>query len=376
MAKHDPNVLADALRAFRDFGATPRERKADIEAGLVESGLQALQGGDRDSTGYLQQRPSQGWGPVGESAYKDTLQFLRAARKLTSQGFKGSAGALAQAVQRSAFPARYDQRAGDAESLLGGTGGDIAGGRGPTRAGAAATGQATPWDLSGGGGDSAAFLSALLKPQQPVIQSSGVQDPSFSARSNIRMPQGYQAPAAGGGPVAKGASIDDALALVSSLQGASLPDAQTQGGGSGGTQAGVTSEASPRASGGRFSGRLPVGKAGKVIGTPYAGTHNLGNWQSDNAVDIAVPVGTPMVALQDGVVLKVRHHPQGAGRFAGDQITIRGANGNEYFYAHGVADVKAGQRIRKGQELGTTGSANGVAHLHFGQMKGDPRQHT
>lgn len=121
---------------------------------------------------------------------------------------------------------------------------------------------------------------------------------------------------------------------------------------------------------------LPTAKRGKVIGTPYSGTHTLGDWQSDNAVDIAVPVGTPMVALQDGTIVKVRRHPQGASRFAGDQITIQGANGNEYFYAHGVARVKPGQRIRKGQVLGTTGSANGVAHLHFGQRQGDPRQHT
>jgi murein DD-endopeptidase MepM/ murein hydrolase activator NlpD len=137
----------------------------------------------------------------------------------------------------------------------------------------------------------------------------------------------------------------------------------------------VTGRASS-ASGRTLSAHSPVGRKAKVIGTPYKGTHTLGNWQSDNAVDIAVPVGSPMVALQDGVVVRVRHHPQNGGRFAGDQITIRGANGNEYFYAHGKASVKPGQRIRKGQKLGTTGSANGVAHLHFGQQRGDPRQHT
>jgi murein DD-endopeptidase MepM/ murein hydrolase activator NlpD len=143
----------------------------------------------------------------------------------------------------------------------------------------------------------------------------------------------------------------------------------------------VTSPGVPASTGGGGSvagGAVhsPVGRRAKVIGVPYQGTHTLGNWQSDNAVDISVPIGSPMLALQDGVVVKVRHHPQGAGRFAGDQITVRGANGNEYFYAHGVAHVRPGQRIRKGQKLGTTGSANGVAHLHFGQMRGDPRMHT
>lgn len=137
-----------------------------------------------------------------------------------------------------------------------------------------------------------------------------------------------------------------------------------------------TTTRTAKGAGPRLPAHSPVGRKAKIIGTPNSGTHTLGNWQSDNAVDLSVPVGSPMVALQDGVVVKVRHHPQDGGRFAGDQITVRGANGNEYFYAHGKASVKPGQRIRRGQKLGTTGSANGVPHLHFGQMKGDPREHT
>lgn len=141
--------------------------------------------------------------------------------------------------------------------------------------------------------------------------------------------------------------------------------------------AAASSPSSPSDDGGRvYSAGAPVVGKFTTIGGPGQGTHTLGNWQSDNAIDIAIPVGAPMVALQDGVVVKVRNHPQDGGRFAGDQITIRGANGNEYFYAHGKASVRPGQKIRRGQKLGTTGSANGVAHLHFGQMRGDPRQHT
>jgi murein DD-endopeptidase MepM/ murein hydrolase activator NlpD len=117
---------------------------------------------------------------------------------------------------------------------------------------------------------------------------------------------------------------------------------------------------------------FPLAKLGKLIGFPHTGTHTLGNWQSDNAVDIAVPVGTPMVAMEDGVVTKVTRHPQGAGRFAGDQITIT-AGGQSYFYAHGISSVRPGQRVKAGQVLGTSGSANGVAHLHFAVMKGNPQ---
>lgn len=140
----------------------------------------------------------------------------------------------------------------------------------------------------------------------------------------------------------------------------------------------VNSTQAPTGAVGRATGRVePAGAGAKVIGLPHQGTHTLGNWQSDNAVDIAVPVGTPLKALQDGVVVKVKHGSQDGGRFAGDQVTIKGANGNEYFYAHGSkTNVKPGQRIKRGQVIGRSGSANGVAHLHFGQMKGDPRQHT
>jgi murein DD-endopeptidase MepM/ murein hydrolase activator NlpD len=134
-----------------------------------------------------------------------------------------------------------------------------------------------------------------------------------------------------------------------------------------GKRAGAAATGSPSAS-------YPLSRRATLIGTPHAGTHTLGNWQSDNAVDLGVPNGTRMIALDDGVVVKVRHHPMNVGRFAGDQITIRGDHGNSYFYAHGASSVKAGDRVRRGQSLGTTGSANGVPHLHFGVQHGDPRQ--
>jgi len=119
----------------------------------------------------------------------------------------------------------------------------------------------------------------------------------------------------------------------------------------------------------------PTGRRGKIIGTPYVGTHSLGNWQSDNAVDISVPAGTPLIAVENGRVVKVVRHPQNGGRFAGDQITVQGESGNSYFYAHGsTTAVTAGQQIKAGQIIGRSGSANGVPHLHFGVQNGDPRQ--
>src|SRR5581483_3802475 len=47
----------------------------------------------------------------------------------------------------------------------------------------------------------------------------------------------------------------------------------------------------------------PLGARGEVIGLPYQGSHTLyDNWESDNALDIATPVGTPVYAVADGTI--------------------------------------------------------------------------
>ncbi len=119
------------------------------------------------------------------------------------------------------------------------------------------------------------------------------------------------------------------------------------------------------------SGKYPLGAHGLIIGRPYQGTHTRGNWQSDNAMDIRIPNGTPVIALDDGVIAKAYNAPSGV--TAGWQVTLRSAD-NAWFYGHlKTITVRAGQRVRKGQVIGTSGSANGVPHLHIGQQVGRPR---
>jgi len=118
-------------------------------------------------------------------------------------------------------------------------------------------------------------------------------------------------------------------------------------------------------------GTYPLGLRGPIIGTPFAGTHTRGNWQSDNALDIRIPNGTPVIALDDGVIVKTYKAPSGV--TAGWQVTLRSSN-NAWFYGHlTTVSVKAGDRVRKGQAIGTSGSADGVPHLHIGQQVGRPR---
>jgi hypothetical protein len=125
MAKLDPEqkkVLNAFLREAQRLRATPKETEALIEAGLVEANLRNPNYGDRDSIGSLQERSHYGSPQRRLNPSLAARRFLSEARTLTKKGFKGSSGQLAQAVQRSAFPERYDQRDAQAKALLRGAG--------------------------------------------------------------------------------------------------------------------------------------------------------------------------------------------------------------------------------------------------------------
>ncbi|MFY1687889.1 FG-GAP repeat domain-containing protein [Plantactinospora sp. WMMB782] len=92
-----------------------------ITTAIVESGIQNLNHGDRDSLGLYQQRPSQGWGT--ESQILDpvyaTNAFLGAMlRKFPNNSWlTRPVGEVCQAVQISAFPERYGEQAGDGAKI-------------------------------------------------------------------------------------------------------------------------------------------------------------------------------------------------------------------------------------------------------------------
>jgi hypothetical protein len=109
------DVVRLALAQAKRMGASPKVTLALIEAGIVESNLRNLTYGDRDSLGYLQQRPSQGW-RCPRNITCATWDFLR--RAIPLERHYPTAGQLAQAVQRSAFPLRYDQHAAEARQVI------------------------------------------------------------------------------------------------------------------------------------------------------------------------------------------------------------------------------------------------------------------
>lgn len=76
---------------------------------------------DLDSVGLFQQRPSQGWKGL-YNIEKATKEFLGHAVKLDSPA--RTPGQIAQAVQRSAHPERYDKWIGEAKTILAAYNGD------------------------------------------------------------------------------------------------------------------------------------------------------------------------------------------------------------------------------------------------------------
>jgi len=81
-------------------------------------------------------------------------------------------------------------------------------------------------------------------------------------------------------------------------------------------------------------------------------------------VDIAAPVGTPIVASGSGVVLSAGWNSGGFGNL----VKLRHPDGSVTYYAHNSRIlVRRGQRVRQGQtiaEMGSTGRSTGP-HLHF-----------
>jgi murein DD-endopeptidase MepM/ murein hydrolase activator NlpD len=120
-----------------------------------------------------------------------------------------------------------------------------------------------------------------------------------------------------------------------------------------------------------------VGKLGLVdpiTGTALGGGpgESRGN-HAHQGLDILAPAGSPIYAAGSGTI--VNHNPHGS--FQGDAFTyIKLDNGMTVAYGHHNLDpnLKAGSRVEAGQQIGTSGTANSVPHLHFETWAGKPHQ--
>jgi murein DD-endopeptidase MepM/ murein hydrolase activator NlpD len=120
-----------------------------------------------------------------------------------------------------------------------------------------------------------------------------------------------------------------------------------------------------------------VGKLGLV--DPITGT-SLGGGPGESrgnhahqGLDILAPAGSPIYAAGGGTIMS--HNPRGS--IQGDAFTyIKLDNGMTVAYGHHQLDpnLKAGSRVEAGQQIGTSGTANSVPHLHFETWGGKPHQ--
>jgi hypothetical protein len=112
----DPKAARAICTVARQLGASDKVLLAAYEAAIVESGVHSLPYGDLDSIGLFQQRDS--WG-----SFAQRMDPVWASRQFISRAIRQdrpwmTAGQLAQDVQVSAFPERYDQRRMQALSLI------------------------------------------------------------------------------------------------------------------------------------------------------------------------------------------------------------------------------------------------------------------
>lgn len=122
MANWSHEQVANArliISVGQQMGMSSNDILAGLVAAMQESSLRNIRGGDRDSAGLFQQRPSMGWG-----SYSQVTNPMYASRKFfsTLRGIKGrgrlAPWQLAQRVQRSAYPMAYSHWVSDARKLM------------------------------------------------------------------------------------------------------------------------------------------------------------------------------------------------------------------------------------------------------------------
>jgi murein DD-endopeptidase MepM/ murein hydrolase activator NlpD len=140
-------------------------------------------------------------------------------------------------------------------------------------------------------------------------------------------------------------------------------------GGDGEKQKGSTNNA-PGITGGTKAGDgtlfNPI-SSNRLSGKPGSDSASLGA-RAHQGVDMMAAAGSPVYAAKDGTITKI-----GRDNFNQPTVTIKHDDGtySRYLHMKGV-DTKVGSRVEGGKPIGTSGSANGVDHLHFERWNKQP----
>jgi murein DD-endopeptidase MepM/ murein hydrolase activator NlpD len=126
-----------------------------------------------------------------------------------------------------------------------------------------------------------------------------------------------------------------------------------------------------------LGGKTPRGPMGRISRGPGRKDDPVfkGRKENHQGLDIAIPVGTPVVAALDGVVNLVGDNHKAAGNY----VDIKHANGDLTRYLHlSEIHVEKGQSVSQGEVIGLTGGARGAygsgkstgPHLHWETWRG------
>ena len=421
-------LMERVLKVAERVNASKVAILALLEACIVESMFANLTYGDGTSVGILQLTDAHLGGSTSTRGGRRDVELV--VELFLTKGFTGRGGAkelaaehpdwtpgqVAQAVQGSAHPGRYEVYRAEAEAILDAWGGAgrvytqrerheyRAGGKNPD------TGKAIDyWESAGdlarevrwrlfADENRLYYVSdEWLFQQRPAFvidrgaRTSGLLSMEFSA--DIGLPLGeitLEARAARWtGPPGATVQIEqagplngrwliwsneldvpvEAAAIVLRRPAPKLAEPAPS----------VRTRAHPRTHGDVTDAGLtfPLAQRGTNLGGVAAHQRRAwGNWQSDNAVDIGVPQGTAVYAVDSGEIIGLGGSWNGgSGNPDGWNVTLK-TRKNTWFYTHlrRREPLKIGQRVAQGELLGESGAANGVNHLHIASQKGDPEK--
>ena len=149
LSAEQKSVLRAIVSYGQSHGYSAKDIEAGVETGIVEQSLHNLPYGDGTSVGWRQETSSSYGAAVAPRLnLSQTIPAFYSELGRVNQGL--SPGQLAQAVQRSAYPGRYEERKGLADQLIAAVTGKAAGPAFTSSTTGPVTGATTPSSSSSG----------------------------------------------------------------------------------------------------------------------------------------------------------------------------------------------------------------------------------
>lgn len=161
---------AAILSIGKQRGLTQHAQQTALMAAMTESTLNNLSGGDRDSAGLFQMRPSMGWGTLAQVTNISYAINLFYERLVKVPGWETKTpGEAAQAVEGSAFPDAYATKSAYAVEMMNALSGVTVSTVSQTNEGATCTAGAAAGASAGG------TNNALVAGEQPATGPHAAQ---------------------------------------------------------------------------------------------------------------------------------------------------------------------------------------------------------